>query len=270
MPAGYGIGDHRLFVIDFTTQDIIGVHPPKIIRPTSRRLNTALPGVAIRYTDKLDELILRHRLIERMGKAHVKSKSRKSFAKRINHLDRELGDYMRYAEKKCRKIKLGRIQFSPEAAMWIKRTQVYKSLLRYHAGRIRNRGNLKRAARRCGIEHPLSLPIREIYLRLQTCETQCDHFQKHGKYYRRKHLYNRLNAARERDNDEVANKILLIIEREKDRSFWRRMNYALGKPHGGACFKVQVEKEDGELEEFTESPSCRGQSGTTSTKSDSS
>ena len=59
MPAGYGIGDHRLFVIDFATQDIIGVHPPKIIRPTSRRLNTALPGVAIRYTDKLDELILR-------------------------------------------------------------------------------------------------------------------------------------------------------------------------------------------------------------------
>jgi hypothetical protein len=39
MPSGYGIGDHRLFVIDFATQDLIGVNPPKIIRPTSRRLN---------------------------------------------------------------------------------------------------------------------------------------------------------------------------------------------------------------------------------------
>ena len=100
MPAGYGIGDHRLFVIDFATQDLIGINPPKIVRPTSRRLNTTLPGVANRYTKKLDELILRHRLIERMGEAHEKSKSRKTFAKRITHLDRELGDYMRFAEKK--------------------------------------------------------------------------------------------------------------------------------------------------------------------------
>jgi hypothetical protein len=83
MPAGYAIGDHRLFVIDFATQDLIGAHPPKIVRPTSRRLNTTLPGVANRYTEKLDELILRHRLIERMGEAHEKSNSRKSFTKQI-------------------------------------------------------------------------------------------------------------------------------------------------------------------------------------------
>ena len=93
---------------------------------------------------------------------------------------------MRFAEKKCRKIKSGWIQFSPEAAMWIKRSQIYKSILRYHAGRIQNKGNLKRAARRCGIDHPLSIPIKEIYLRLQTCISQCDHFRKHGRYYRRK------------------------------------------------------------------------------------
>jgi hypothetical protein len=30
------------------------------------------------------------------------------------------------------------------------------------------------------------------------------------------------------------------------------MNYALGKPRGGACFKVQVEKEDRMIDEFTD------------------
>jgi hypothetical protein len=139
--------------------------------------------------------------------------------------------------------------------MWIKRTQVYKSILKYHAGRIRNRGNLKRAARRCGIDHPLSIPIREIYIRLQTCISQCDHFLKHGRYCRRKHLYNRLDAAKERDDEEATDKILSIIQREKERSFWRRMNYALGKPRSGACLKVQVEKENGEMEEFSEKSS---------------
>ena len=60
MPAGFGIGDHRLFVIDFATQDLVGVHPPKIVRPASRRLNTKLPGVANRFTSKLEEMILKH------------------------------------------------------------------------------------------------------------------------------------------------------------------------------------------------------------------
>ena len=32
MPAGYGIGDHRLFVLDFLTSSLIGHEPPKIVR----------------------------------------------------------------------------------------------------------------------------------------------------------------------------------------------------------------------------------------------
>ncbi len=40
MPAGYGIGDPRLFVVDFLMMDMIGKSPPKIVRPAFRRLNT--------------------------------------------------------------------------------------------------------------------------------------------------------------------------------------------------------------------------------------
>ncbi len=60
MPAGFGIGDHRLFVINFATKDLVGKDPPKVVRPTSRRLNTKLPGVADRYTNILTEKILQH------------------------------------------------------------------------------------------------------------------------------------------------------------------------------------------------------------------
>ncbi len=31
MPAGYSIGDHRMFVIDFNAEDIIGQAPPRVI-----------------------------------------------------------------------------------------------------------------------------------------------------------------------------------------------------------------------------------------------
>ncbi len=123
MPAGYGIGDHRLFVINFASKDIIGTNPPKIICPASRRLNTKLPHVAAEYSRLLEEKIIGHCLMKRVGKAHVSSRSRWTFTRHLNCLDKDLGDYMRYAKKNCRKIKSGRIPFSPEALLWICQTQ---------------------------------------------------------------------------------------------------------------------------------------------------
>ena len=138
MPAGYGIRDHRLFVVDVTSGDIVGAMPPQIVWPASRRLNTKLPWVAAEYSCLLEEMIIRHWLIERVGHAHTTSSLQKSFTKHLNQLDKELGLYMCFAEKSCRKVKSGRIPFSPEASLWIRQTQVYRSLLRYHAGKIRN------------------------------------------------------------------------------------------------------------------------------------
>jgi hypothetical protein len=124
-------------------------------------------------------------------------------------------------KKKCRKIKSGRIPFSPEAALWIHRLQVYQSLLHYHNGYIRNRGNLKRTARCCGILNCFAITVEEVSLCLKVCTEKCDYFRKHGKQYQQKHLYQCLEKAREIEDDDKEKEILAIIQREKDRSFWR-------------------------------------------------
>ena len=46
MPAGFGVGDHRLFQVDFRASSLVGNAPPKIIRAPSRRLNTKIPRIA--------------------------------------------------------------------------------------------------------------------------------------------------------------------------------------------------------------------------------
>ncbi len=237
--------------MDFISKDIIGQAPPRVIRATLRCLNTRIPRVANEYVRILEEKVLRHQLIERMGAVHSSSKSHEKMTKRINRIDRELGQYMRHAEKKCRKIKSGRIPFLPEACGWIKRTQVYRLLLKYHEGRIRNRGNLKRSAWRCGIVDAMSILHEEINARLNVCIKQCNHFCKHGMSYRRKHLQRRLTAAREKEDNEAERQILSIIQQEKDKFFWQRINYVLGKPRGGSCFKVQVEQENRTLKEHS-------------------
>ena len=51
MPAGYGVGDHRLFVVDFLTSSLAGVLPPRIVRAGARRLNANIDHAAANYND---------------------------------------------------------------------------------------------------------------------------------------------------------------------------------------------------------------------------
>ncbi len=157
------------------------------------------------------------------------------------------------SERKYRQIESGWISFSPQALLWIPCTQVYRSLLRYHRGLIRNRGNLMRTARRCGILNCISLSVEEILHRMKVCINQCNYFQKHGKHYQRKHRNKCLQSAREREDEELEKEILSIIQQEKDQSFWQRINYVMGKPCGGSVRRVLVEdgNQDGNLVENT-------------------
>ena len=250
MPAGYGVGDHRLFVIDFLTSSLVGTTPPRIVRAAARRLNTNIEPAAERYTDEVDKLTIRHRIIERVGRAHETSKTKRELKGKLDRIDVETKQHMKGAEKRCRRIKSGRIPFSPESSRWIRRCQVYRSLLRFHAGKLRNKGNLRRSARRCVISHPLRLSLHEIRLRLKECKKQCNYFRKHGHRYRRRHLCDRLKKAKTRGDELAEARILSIIEREKQRSYWRRLNYAMSKPKGRSARIVTDETGDGDVIEF--------------------
>ena len=120
-------------------------------------------------------------MIQKIGKAYTAGGTRDDITERANKVDKELGEYMNHAERNCRKIRAGVIPFSPESSIWIERTQVYQSLLRYHNGRIRNIGNLKRKARKVNINDAMQVSVDEIKRRLEFCEQQNEYFKQHGK-----------------------------------------------------------------------------------------
>jgi hypothetical protein len=84
--------------------------------------------------------------LEQLHDAHTGTYSNETRARKIILIDEEGKAYMRQATKNAER-KICRIAFSPEAAIWIRRAQVYYLILRYHKGKIKNHGNLKRAAR---------------------------------------------------------------------------------------------------------------------------
>jgi hypothetical protein len=159
-------------------------------------------------------------------------------------IDEEGKAYMHRAEKICRKIKCCCIPFSPEASIWIRRVQVYYSLLWYHKGKIKNHGNLKQAARRCKILNPLSLSIQEITVHLEACRKECAFYKEHGKQIQQRHLENRKRIALEQEDEEAFQKISAIIEREQPQNFGWKLNYMTGKKKTRRATSIQVEGMD--------------------------
>ena len=63
----------------------------------------------------------------------------------------------------------------------------------------------------------MHISVEEMMTRLKVCKDKVDHFRRHGKRYRAKHLRSRLRLAQDREDKEVEIRILAIIQREKDR-----------------------------------------------------
>ena len=116
MPDGYGVGDHRLFVVDMLTSSLIGHNPSKIFRAVARRLNTTIPRAKANYVGRLVDLIVEHRLVKRVGEADETSTSNLILKQKLDNIDNEQKDYMANSDKKFRKIPSGRILFSPQAS----------------------------------------------------------------------------------------------------------------------------------------------------------
>ena len=119
MPAGFGVGDHRMFVVDFTLQSLVGSSPSKVVQVAACRLNTKIPHVAERYVNKREELFLSHKLNSRLVQVEASCSSNDLLQWKTDRIDKECNQYMSRAEKKCRRIKNGRIPFSPEASVWM-------------------------------------------------------------------------------------------------------------------------------------------------------
>ena len=125
MPVGFGVGDHRLFIIDFATTTLVGAGITTVVRPALRRLNTKIHGCADQYNKSFCRNIWRHRLLERLVLTATSSVPKADISQMLNKLDQEGEAYMKHAESKCCRLKSGRIPFSPEASLWIRQCQVY-------------------------------------------------------------------------------------------------------------------------------------------------
>ena len=65
---------------------MIGHDPPNIVRAASRRINTNIPSGKLYYINRLEELITKHKIVERVGQAHENSTSKASLKIKLDKI----------------------------------------------------------------------------------------------------------------------------------------------------------------------------------------
>ncbi|KAL7528178.1 hypothetical protein ACHAWF_002465, partial [Thalassiosira exigua] len=103
MPVGFGVGDHRLFIVDFSRRSFLGLRSRRVVRPQARRLNNKIEGAREEYVDKLEDHLKHHNISPKLVKAHRDAPHSRAAQEEVNKLDKLSKDLMTNAERKCRK-----------------------------------------------------------------------------------------------------------------------------------------------------------------------
>jgi hypothetical protein len=116
-----GVGDHRVFVLDFASETILGNVFPRVIPLAPRLLNCASDKIRNNYIAVLNQLLSMHLMFKKMlcidrASNHL---SPAILQLCMNKVDMESEQFMKLAEMDSHKYKRNNIEWSPYSSVWI-------------------------------------------------------------------------------------------------------------------------------------------------------
>jgi hypothetical protein len=242
-PHWYGVGDHRVMVLEIAALNAFEGSYPTISTPTARILSCRTKRHRDKYCKRLRQLVEEHRMDKRLQE--ISSLTGDQYILAHNQWDNELGDYMRSAELHCSHYKDGSIEFSPTVGQWLRKRSILKWILRWKEGKVPDVRNLLRAAKRMHIDKPLELSAQEIEARLVSCINAIYDLRHKAPSLRDKHLKWRLTLAYKREDDAAVQEINRIRRNEAQKRRQRTINRAIKDPKGQAVLQVDIPTQTG-------------------------
>jgi hypothetical protein len=157
------LGDHRFAVINIDSKALVGDDLLKIVRLQAQQLSCAIPVAVLEYNNRLAEYMTRHSVLSRLH--HQYSARDGNFMPderaQLESLDCVQAEGMVHAEKRCRKLAMGNVDYSPEVDLAKKKHWLWKEVVKKQAGCPVSAAMIKRKARQCGIQCPLSVTLAQ-------------------------------------------------------------------------------------------------------------
>ena len=249
------IGDHRSIFIDIPIQTLLGENPFHIHRSTARRLVCDQPQVVDKYNQLLvEQLQNQHtfeqyeRIQEQYGNNEI---SNDEYSIKLNKLDRSITNSIRFAEKKCRKLRAGQVPYSPEIHEAGCIINVWNNIIRKKKGCNISTSYIKRISKKVDI----SINVNDISL--EECEIERKIAAKKYRKLKRNAAQNReqflqkLAEDHAKKGNTTASAVISKMTRmEELRASYRRIKMVT-KPYFGATEKVLISNDNSNEEEIT-------------------
>ena len=113
----FGVGDHRAMIVDFEKKDLQG-STAAICRPSMRRLICDYPAIVEKYNEEAYHLLQYNNVPKQLDRLERQwcQLDAPSRATKLNRIDQQVTELLLHAEKECRKLRMGEVDFSPEVS----------------------------------------------------------------------------------------------------------------------------------------------------------
>ena len=251
---GNGPGDHRAIYLDVKQTDLIGIDPYKIHRQQARRLISTNPVVVDRFNRDYEYQLSRNHVHEQMEQLY-QTCSNPMTCEQIEHyekLDRIMVSAFHYANKRCRKLRMGAIPSSEELTNAGTHIQLWRNVIRKKVGCKISSKLIQRLACDCDVNSPMSTTLQEAIL--LRSEAWKNYYQAKDDAYelRENKLDTLAEIIAEQEGEEKATVIRKRKLNEEVRYSHRQIKYARGKHSSGGTMKLHVKGADGSISEVTD------------------
>jgi hypothetical protein len=215
-------GDHRFLIMDIRMEVLVGEKLFRVACPTARRLSCTIPEAQEQYSRLLSTFFHSHKLLASLHWLYQMRQGDFTAEQlaQLEGLDMLRSQGMIYAEKRCQKLAMGSIDFSPEVAAARLRRWFWKRLIARKMGRRVSTLLLQRTARKCGITDPFTISLEEAKQQLEACEKSYAELRHRAPELRREFLQ---GLAKNESSDtepksQQAARWLLHVERQRSEA----------------------------------------------------
>jgi len=223
-------GDHRAAIVDFDLVALLGQPRLKVCRPPARRLVCTLLATRDRYIALLTAFLEKHQFLSKLYKLYTSTDPRSphlhSFSHTYEHLDHIRIEGMRYAEKRCRRLRMGLLAYSPTLMLLRHRQTLWSLVCKKKSGGSASVSRIQRLARRCDVDRPLSVSLRAAQENFSAAQSEYFRLKPQSMALREDYLRARLADPFLSDEMHLAAQRQLALE--KQCNDFRLIRHTLG------------------------------------------
>ena len=250
--------DHRCVWMDIDLDAILGKAMPAPHRFPARRVKCNDPRIVNRFNKAYEEFLAYHGLHEKVFDLELEAEYPLSRPQQqlYEQLDRMRAQGILAADRKCRKLCMGGVPWSPQLKRHMALVRFWGEYFKKRKGvRVKSR-YLQRLAKKADVKEHLSdlngIPLAEIKARAREVFNQYKEFRKKAASARKDWLDQVAAAMAERGNTTKETILKQLKERERQRAAARRVRFALGRTRSGGISMVVAPNADGDWVEMTE------------------